>query len=145
MQNLENKNLHIMSIKYTYLKHHIFSGLSIIVDATTGTFCGGADNKKSEKLEVAELFIAALHKIVSMLGKQEPFSPKKGRPNYALLDSTIVSVMKHINNIPEDFATRFDNLINSEDYKNIFAPGQGTMSTKAVNDRLMKAEQVLCL
>lgn len=103
------------------------------------------ENKKSEKLEVAELFTTALHKIVSMLGKQEPFSPKKGRPNYALLDSTIVSVMKHIDNIPEDFAARFDNLINSEDYKNIFAPGQGTMSTKAVNDRLMKAEQILCL
>lgn len=103
-------------------------------------------NKNKDKSNIADLFIKSVTKIVKIIGKPDPFTIKKtGRPNYALLDSTIVAVMKHIDKIPKDFSDRFNRLINSDEYKNIFAPGQGTMSPKIVNERLQKAEETLCL
>lgn len=97
-------------------------------------------NKYLEKKEILEKFIAAVSIVDNELGKT-PFTIKGRKPNYTLLDSVIVSVMRN----PEisNLKTKYTLLLADSNFKAIYEAGQGTMSNKAVKDRLHIASQFL--
>ena len=97
-------------------------------------------NKDNAKKGVAEKFEKAVEIIYTQLG-EKPFTLNKRKPNYTVLDTVIVSVMKNleIDNLKEKFSKLLDN----EGFKNIYEAGQGTMSTKSVKERLEIAAGIL--
>ena len=81
-------------------------------------------NKNSNKEDIKNKFEMAVSVIYGELG-EKPFTLKGNKPNYSVLDSVIVSVMKNLE--VKDFKTKFLNLINYQDFKDIYEAGQGTM------------------
>lgn len=97
-------------------------------------------NKEDTKNEIAEKFQQAIAIIYQQLG-EKPFTLKGNKPNYSVLDSVIVSVMKNLQ--MSNLKDKFFELLSDYEFKAIYEAGQGTMSTKAVKDRLNVAGRIL--
>lgn len=97
-------------------------------------------NKNLSKTDVADKFVHAVGLIYENLGDR-PFTLKGNKPNYSVLDSVIVSVMKKDDII--DLKKKFMDLLQEQSFKDIYEAGQGTMSTKSIKDRLEIAGRFL--
>lgn len=90
-------------------------------------------NKNVDKSDVANLFVRACDKIVNELGPK-PFHIASNRANYSILDSVIVNLMKNIN--VTNLLGKYNQLTRNKGELEALFAGQGTMATKAVNERL---------
>lgn len=90
-------------------------------------------NKNIDKSNIASLFVRACDRIVAEIG-DKPFHVATNRANYSILDSVVVNLMKNIN--MTNLLDKYNRLREDKDIQERLFSGQGTMSTKAVNERL---------
>ena len=76
--------------------------------------------------------------LVSLGGK--PFHGRSGM-NVAVMDSVMVAFSENLNNIPVDIKSRFDNLLNDDDF--VTMTRQGTTDVAIVRSRFSQAKKVL--